>query len=244
MKRQPRRVRPKRARTRPHRVLSAARCARRSSSCGTVGRPRRASTSTPATTAGAARRSRWSGRTAAASTLRAACRAVPATALRSKVEVVPGASHNPWSIDARFNGGVVMRGLLCLVLVMSALCGGALSVSRAEGNRLEGEYVEARTASVFAGACHYNGELTTAGREAVLAWSVREGSWGGVSLAGVRAVAVVGSQANLADSAAARRSEVIVDSNASAAQAAAFARAVESAYGAVLGRVVEVRRAP
>ena len=129
-----------------------------------------------------------------------------------------------------------------LALVLT--CGAAFVSSRAEADGLRGVYVEARTASVFAGACHYNGELTTAGREAVLAWSVKEGSWGGVQLAGVRALAVVGSEANLTDSTAARRSELIVDSNASAAQAAALARAVESAYGAVLGRVVEVRRTP
>ena len=129
-----------------------------------------------------------------------------------------------------------------LALVLT--CGAALKSSRAEADGVRGVYVEARTASVFAGACHYNGELTTAGREAVLAWSVSEGSWGGVQLAGVRAVAVVGSEANLADSAAARKTELIVDGNATAAQAKAFARAVESVYGAVLGRVVEVRRAP
>jgi hypothetical protein len=123
-------------------------------------------------------------------------------------------------------------------------CGAALVSSRAAGDGVRGVYVEARTASVFAGACHYNGELTTAGREAVLAWSVKEGSWGGVSLTGVRAVAIVGSEANLTDSAASRRSELIVDSNVSAAQAAALARAIESVYGKVLGRVVEVRRAP
>ena len=129
-------------------------------------------------------------------------------------------------------------------LALLLTCGAALKSSRAEGDGVKGLYVEARTASVFAGACHYNGELTTAGREAVLAWSVKEGSWGGVSLSGVRAVAVVGSEANLTDSAAVRHSELVVDSNASAAQAAAMTRAVESAYGAVLGRIVEVRRAP
>lgn len=129
-------------------------------------------------------------------------------------------------------------------LALALTCGAALKASRAEADGVKGVYVEARTASVFAGACHYNGELTTAGREAVLAWSVKEGSWGGVNLAGVRAVAVVGSEANLTDSAAVRRSELIVDSAASAAQASALARAVESVYGKVLGRVVEVRRAP
>lgn len=137
---------------------------------------------------------------------------------------------------------VFIPSVVGLALVLT--CGAALDASRAEADGVRGVYVEARTASVFAGACHYNGELTTAGREAVLAWSVKEGSWGGVSLAGVRAVAVVGSEANLTDSAATRRSELIVDGAASAAQAKAFARAVESAYGAVLGRIVEVRRAP
>ena len=136
----------------------------------------------------------------------------------------------------------LMPSVVGLALVLT--CGAALDASRAEADGVRGVYVEARTASVFAGACHYNGELTTAGREAVLAWSVKGGSWGGVSLAGVRAVAVVGSEANLTDSAAARKTELIVDSVASAAQARAFTRAVESAYGAVLGRVVEVRRAP
>ncbi|MCA1632087.1 MAG: hypothetical protein LC774_17540, partial [Acidobacteria bacterium] len=71
-----------------------------------------------------------------------------------------------------------------LALVLT--CGAALEGSRAAADGVRGVYVEARTASVFAGACHYNGELTTAGREAVLAWSVKEGSWGGVNLAGVR----------------------------------------------------------
>src|SRR5215216_7526373 len=118
----------------------------------------------------------------------------------------------------------------CVVgLGLALTCGAALKSSRAEADGVRCVYVEARTASVFAGACHYNGELTTAGREAVLAWSVKEGSWDGVPLAGVRAVAVVGSEANLSDTAAARRSELIVDSSASAAQAAAMARAIEHA---------------
>jgi len=131
-----------------------------------------------------------------------------------------------------------MRTMKTIAASLVLLCGSTAFAA------VKGDYVEVRTASVFAGACHYNGELTTAGREAVLAWSVKGGSWGGVPLAGVRAVAVVGSDANLADPAAARRSELIVDSNVSAAQAQAFARAVGGAYGAVLGRVAEVRRAP
>src|SRR6478735_7691951 len=54
-----------------------------------------------------------------------------------------------------------------------------------------GDYVEARTASVFAGACHYNGEFVTTGRDALLAWNFSKGSFNGIDLSGTRAVAAV-----------------------------------------------------
>jgi len=130
------------------------------------------------------------------------------------------------------------------LLTTAFLCGVALSPSRAEANNLKGDYVEARTASVFAGACHYNGELTTTGRDAVMAWNVTAGSWDGVSLAGVRALAVVGADANLVDAQAQRRSELVVDSSATDAQAAALLKAFKSRYASALGEVVKVRRAP
>src|SRR5918997_5447246 len=104
-------------------------------------------------------------------------------------------------------------------LALALTCGAALGSSRAEADGVRGVYVEARTASVFAGACHYNGELTTAGREAVLAWNVTAGSWDGVDLAGVRALAVVSADANLSEARAARRAELIIDESASYKQA-------------------------
>ena len=134
-----------------------------------------------------------------------------------------------------------MRKFLTAVMVamsLAAVCAGA-----AAPDGLKGDYVEARTASVFAGACHYNGELTTTGREAIMAWSVTAGAWGGVNLAGVRALAVVSSDENLSDANAERRSELFVDSAASEAQAAAFVKALGGKYAAALGRVVAVRRA-
>jgi Protein of unknown function (DUF1326) len=129
------------------------------------------------------------------------------------------------------------------LLTLSFICGAALSPSSAEADHLSGDYVEARTASVFAGACHYNGELTTTGRDALMAWSVASGSWDGVNLAGVRALAVVSADANLVDSKAARRSELVVDNSATDAQAAALVKAFKSRYAATLGEVVSVRRA-
>src|SRR5579862_8810543 len=81
-------------------------------------------------------------------------------------------------------------------------------------NRINGDYVEARTASVFAGPCHYNGELTTTGREAEMVWHVRDGAWNGVPVSGLSVVAAVASKANLHDEAAARRSVLFIDSRA------------------------------
>jgi hypothetical protein len=130
------------------------------------------------------------------------------------------------------------------LLTTAFLLAASLSSSRAEANNLRGDYVEARTASVFAGACHYNGELTTTGRDAVMAWNVTAGSWDGVRLAGVRALAVVGADANLVDARAARRSELIIDSSATDAQAAALVEAFKSRYAGALGEVAVVRRAP
>ena len=115
--------------------------------------------------------------------------------------------------------------------------------SQAENVSLRGDYVEVRTASVFAGACHYNGEVVTTGRDAMMAWNVTSGKWQGVDLSGVRVMAIVSADANLAEGNAARQSEII-DSNASGTQALAMVNALKEKYAASLGNVVEVRSAP
>jgi len=46
-----------------------------------------------------------------------------------------------------------------------------------------GHYVESRTASVYAGACHYNGEWCTEGREALCVWHFEEGVHAGADVA-------------------------------------------------------------
>ena len=97
---------------------------------------------------------------------------------------------------------------------------------------------------MFAGACHYNGEVTTVGREALMAWNVSSGSWNGVSLSGVRAIAIVSADENLSQPNAGRRSEVIVDKSASYEQTVAMVSAIKSRYGASVGQVVAVRNAP
>src|SRR4029453_8917194 len=137
-----------------------------------------------------------------------------------------------------------MRKLSFLTLAVLVTAGLLASGSLAENNNhLNGDYVEVRTASVFAGACHYNGELTTTGRDALMAWNVKSGSWNGVDLSGVRALAVITSDANLAESGA-RRSELIVNSEATHAQAAAMISALKEKYGDTLGDIAAVKTTP
>jgi len=127
-----------------------------------------------------------------------------------------------------------------MVVAASAL----IFSSRAENVQIRGDYLEVRTASVFAGACHYNGEVVTTGRDALMAWNVTSGTWQGVDLTGVRAMAITSADANLADKDAARKTELVIDSNASRMQAMAMLNALKQKYAASLGNIVSVRSAP
>jgi hypothetical protein len=120
----------------------------------------------------------------------------------------------------------------------------ALLAAPAFAADVTGDYVEARSASVYAGACHFNGELTTAGREAVLAFRVGKGSLNGVALDGLSVVAVVAGTDNLADAKTARRSVIYVSEKADPAQRAALVSLIREKAGAALGTVAAVKSAP
>lgn len=137
-----------------------------------------------------------------------------------------------------------MRKKLWLAFAMIVTVSALVFSSQAENVGLRGEYVEVRTASVFAGACHYNGEVVTTGRDALMAWNVTSGKWQNVDLTGVRAMAIVNSSSNLAEANAARQSEVIIDSTATRAQAQAMLSALKEKYASSLGQIIEVRNAP
>src|SRR2546421_10197561 len=114
-----------------------------------------------------------------------------------------------------------MRKFWFLALGVLVSCGLIAFSPPTESAGIRGDYVEVRTASVFAGACHYNGELTTTGRDALMAWHVTSGEWNGVDLGGGRFVAVVSADDNLSDASAARRSEIVINDDATHTQAAA-----------------------
>lgn len=137
-----------------------------------------------------------------------------------------------------------MRSFLFAVFALAVAMSALVFATSAESVSVRGEYVEVRTASVFAGACHYNGEVTTTGQDALMSWHVTSGQWNGVDLSGVRAVAIVKSDVNLAESDATRRSEILIDREASHSQAAAMVDALKKHYAGSLGKVVGVFSVP
>jgi len=106
---------------------------------------------------------------------------------------------------------------------------------------IHGDYVEARTSDVYTGPCFANGEVGLTGREAVMAWRVREGSWQGVDLSGLSVVAVVKASATLGDPYATpypAKAVVILDEAATARQRTALANLARARAGKLLEDVV------
>lgn len=111
---------------------------------------------------------------------------------------------------------------------------------------IRGDYLEIRTSDVYTGPCFANAEVNLTGREAVIAWKVREGSWQGVNLTGLTVVAVVKAQSTLGDPYAnpyPARSVIIVDAKAEPQQEKALVDFARSAGGELLANVVKVRKA-
>ena len=109
---------------------------------------------------------------------------------------------------------------------------------------VQGEYLEARSVSVYVGACHYGAEYVEGGREATLVWNISQGIWKGVSLDGLTVVAVVTAQNNLAIDADTRRSVLYIDAKATSEQRAALTDLMTAKRAEVLGEIVSTETAP
>ena len=118
---------------------------------------------------------------------------------------------------------------------------GALAI---QPETVQGEYLEARSVSVYVGACHYGAEYVEGGREATLVWNIHQGTWNGVSLGGLTVVAVVTAQNNLAVDTNTRRSVLYLDEKATSEQRSALIDLMTTKRGKVLGEVVSTEIAP
>lgn len=107
---------------------------------------------------------------------------------------------------------------------------------------IQGTYVEARTSDVYTGPCFANGEVNVAGKEAILAWRVERGGWGGADLSGLSVVAVLKARATLGDpfSEPHPRSVVLVDERAEAEQRSALLAFARTMAEGLLEQIVSV----
>lgn len=117
-------------------------------------------------------------------------------------------------------------------------CGAGDETARADVVR--GRYLEARDASVFAGACHINGEALDQGRSALVAWSIEGGEFQGVALDGVQVVCAVSSTANLADDGV-RSTIVYLDESLEPERRAAAVAWLGARHAATIGEVSAVK---
>ncbi|HEY7056879.1 MAG TPA: DUF1326 domain-containing protein, partial [Vicinamibacterales bacterium] len=84
-----------------------------------------------------------------------------------------------------------------LSLSAIVLMAGAGLHANGSATSISGDYVEARTAEVYAGGCIMGSEGEPSGREAILAWHVKDGQMNGVPLDGLSIVAVVAADTSL-----------------------------------------------
>lgn len=140
-----------------------------------------------------------------------------------------------------------------LVLIVLGALGatGALDASGALDRKpITGEYVEARTAEVFAGGCIMNSEAETMGRQAVMAWRITSGAFQGVDVGGLTVAAAVAGDRNLGmremggEEPTAVKAIIMVDPRASAAQRAALVKLARELSNGLITHVVRVDFAP
>lgn len=111
---------------------------------------------------------------------------------------------------------------------------------------IQGDYLEVRTCDVYTGPCFANAEMGLTGKEAILVWSVREGTWNSTPVSGLKVIAVVRTDATLGDQRYQPRSGdavIILDDKADAKQREALTDLAKSMAGKLVKQVVEVKTA-
>jgi hypothetical protein len=133
------------------------------------------------------------------------------------------------------------------------VCGFAIALLLATSANAEaprGDYLESRTCDVYTGPCFANGQIGLAGREAILAWSIDQGSYRGVDLAGlkvgmaIRAADTLGFGGGLVIHPDPIRSVILVDEQANPAQREALAEFAREKAGRLSGDVTRIDAVP
>lgn len=135
-----------------------------------------------------------------------------------------------------------MKKVLVWTTLMLVLAAGVAFATQPPS--VQGEYIEARSASVYTGACHFGAEFVDGGKEATLVWNIQHGTWNDVSLDGLTVVAIVTAKKNLAIDTETRKSVLYVDTDTTAAKRIALRNMLATKQAEVLGDIVAMQSAP
>jgi len=131
--------------------------------------------------------------------------------------------------------------MILAALLTTLTAASALAVSQPQ---IKGDYLEVRSCDIYTGPCFANAEMGTTGKEAMLVWSIKEGSWQGTSLEGLSVIAVVRADATLGNMKYEPRSGkavLIVDEKASPTQREALKSFAQSMAGQLIREVADVK---
>lgn len=113
-----------------------------------------------------------------------------------------------------------------------------------------GDYLEVRTCAIYTGPCFANAESGLTGREAVMAWSIDEGDYHGVDLAGRKVVVSLVASGTLAFGGGVEvnafpvKSVILVDERADSRQREALVAFAREKAGKLAEKVVRVEYVP
>ena len=133
-----------------------------------------------------------------------------------------------------------------LILVLLALTATTAFAAKPTLPTIYGDYLEVRSCDVYTGPCFANAEMGLDGREGMLVWSIREGTWKGVGLSGLTVVAVLQADGTLGDvnyESRNGKAVLLVDAKADSQQEAALKDFVTTTAGKLVKEIAAVKPA-
>jgi hypothetical protein len=131
------------------------------------------------------------------------------------------------------------------IAIVAACCALVTATASAE---VSGTYLEARTCQVYTGPCFANGEVNLAGKDAVMAWSIAEGTHNGVDLTGLNVVMALKADKTFAhqgiNDVLQLKTVIFIDDRADSSQREALADFARSHSGRAGDAVVRVEPTP
>lgn len=127
------------------------------------------------------------------------------------------------------------------ILTTAAL---SLGAAKQTSPTISGDYLEARSCDVYTGSCFANAEMGLTGKEAIMVWKVRQGTWRGTALDGLSVIAVIRTDDTLGDlryQPRTGKAVLIIDANADAQQTAALTDLAKTKGGRLISEVAEIK---